>query len=410
VTGVTADPRQRRFRAHFPALKDVVHLAGCSIAPRSDALDAALARMLDAMARPASTWHLFEEEGERVRHRFAALVGARPEQIALVPNASVGAHQAASGLDLRRRPRIVTTTAEFPSLAHVWLAQRPRGAEVVFAEDTAGSGKAGADPEDGAAAAAPEGRTARALAEAVDARTALVSVPLATYRAAERLPAARIARAARQAGAAVLVDAYQALGVEPIDVDELGCDFLVAGASKYLLGLPGIAFLYVRDPGAAAQPPALTGWFGRRDPFAFDPRVLDWADSGRRYETGTPPVPALYAAGAGLDLLSRVDAHAIRAHVTALGTHAADRLTRAGARLLSPPDPGRRGAHLALHDTDPAALAAHLERRGIAVAPRGDVVRLSFHYYTDAADIDIACAEIEDYRRSGTPAAYGRLT
>ncbi|MFD9905839.1 aminotransferase class V-fold PLP-dependent enzyme [Streptomyces sp. NPDC059063] len=386
-----------RFRANFPALKDTVHLAGCSVPPRSDALDAALARMLDAMRRPAEAWHLFEEEGERSRHLFAALVGARPEQIALVPNASVGAHQAVSGLDLRRRPRIVTTTAEFPSLAHVWLARRPSGAEVVFAEDTAAGDGDEAGPGD---AMAHEGRTARALTAAVDGRTALVSVPLVTYRTCERLPVARIARAARQVGARVLVDAYQAVGVEPVDVDELGCDFLVAGTSKYLLGLPGIAFLYVRDPGAVAQPPTLTGWFGRREPFAFDPRRLDWADSARRLETGTPPVPALYAATAGLELIASVGAHAVRDHVTALGDRATGLLTRAGERLLSPSDPLSRGAHVALHDADPAALAAHLARRDIAVAPRGDVVRLSLHYYSDTDDVDTACAEIERYRRS----------
>jgi selenocysteine lyase/cysteine desulfurase len=211
---------------------------------------------------------------------------------------------------------------------------------------------------------------------------------------------ASIARAARQAGARVFVDAYQALGVEPVDVRELDCDFLVAGASKYLLGLPGIAFLYLREPALAAQPPTLTGWFGRREPFAFDPRRLDWAPDARRLETGTPPVPSLYAAGAGLELIAGVDAHAVREHVSALGDRATEQLTRAGARLLSPPHADSRGAHVALHDPDPAALAAHLARRDIAVAPRGDVVRLAFHYYTDTADVDTACAEIEKYRRS----------
>lgn len=170
--------------------------------------------MLEAMASHGAPWHLFEERTAQARERFAALVGADPEQIAVVPNASVGAYQVASTADWTARPRLVTTPLEFPSLAHIWLAQRPRGAEVVFAED----------PEEYAAA--------------VDTTTRLVSVPMTAYQDALRMPVAEIAEIAHARGAEVFVDAYQAAGVEPVDVHRLDCDYLVAGTSKYLLGLP----------------------------------------------------------------------------------------------------------------------------------------------------------------------------
>ncbi len=228
----------------------------------------------------------------------------------------------------------------------------------------------------------------------------LVSVPLTTYQDGARRPAAQIAAAAREHGALTFVDAYQAAGNEPVRVDRLGCDYLVAGAMKYLLGLPGLAFLYVRSPATADRDPALTGWFGRVSPFDFDPRRLDFPRRATRYETGTPAVPWPDAAAAGLGLIGRTDLAAVRCHISQLTAHAAATLTAAGERVRTQPEPAARGAHISLADAAPAALAAWLAGRNVAVSPRGDVVRLSFHYYNDLADVAELAAQLREYRSS----------
>lgn len=364
------------FRKRFPMLERTVYLASCSLGARSTDLDAALAALLDTMAEQGTAWPAFEEQAELARQRFAALIGARPEQIALVPNASIGAYQIASTVRVRGRPKVVLCDEEFPSLSHIWLAQRPRGVEVVHV--------GGSDPA--------------AFAEAVDRRTALVSVPVTTYRDGVRMPVAEVAALAHDAGARVFVDAYQALGVEPVRVDRLDCDFLVCGTSKYLLGLPGLAFLYVRGHREDDLDPTLTGWFGRVDPFAFDPRRLDFPEAARRFETGTPPVPALYAANAGLGLLAGIGAAAVREHVRELVRLTVELLTEQGEKTRTGGDPGRHGAHVALPDPDPVRLAGHLADRRVLISPRGDVGRIAFHYYNTAADVHRVCAEIARYR------------
>ncbi|WP_324199153.1 aminotransferase class V-fold PLP-dependent enzyme [Nocardia amamiensis] len=338
-------------------------------------LDRAMAQMLAEMTVGAA-WQAFESQVSEARDRFAALIGARPDQVAMVPNASVGAYQVASTRNWETRSRIVTTTAEFPSIAHVWLAQRSRGAEVVYAAPT------------------PE-----SYAALIDCTTRLVSVPLIGYQDAARLPVAEVVRTAHAAGAEVLVDAYQAVGVEPVDVGTLDCDFLVAGTSKYLLGLPGLAFLYTRSPERVDHAPRLTGWFGRVDPFAFDPRRLDFPASAARFETGTPAVPACYAANAGLRLIGKLDLATVHDHVRRLTEFAREQLAEQGEQVRAVA-PMRRGAHIGLIDPDPSGLGHRLAERDIAVSPRGDVVRLSFHYYSDVDDVAALCAALRDARRT----------
>lgn len=370
------------FRRWFPMLAQITHLATCSLGARSSRLDRALGEMSSAMAAQGAPWREFEHQAGLARRRFAALVGAVPDQIALLPNASIAAFQIASTRPWAQRPQIVAVGSEFPSIAHVWQAQRE--AELLWVRT-----------RDGDSA----GDVVGAYAAAVGERVGLVSVPLTSYRESRRMPVAEIVGIAHAAGAPVFVDAYQAAGVEPIDVGESGCDYLVAGASKYLLGLPGVAFLYVRSP-AEEPTPSLTGWFGRVDPFRFDPHLLDHPDHARRFETGTPAVPALYAANAGFDLLAQVDVRDVRRHVGHLTAAAAQLLTDAGERLVGPVDPALRGAHVALLDPDPEGLAAWLADRRIVVSPRGDVGRLAFHYYNDLDDVLAACDGIARHRRS----------
>ncbi|MET8468125.1 aminotransferase class V-fold PLP-dependent enzyme [Streptomyces sp. NPDC006422] len=369
-----------RFRDRFPSLKDTVHLASCSQGAASEHMLAALQEFQWSMRSHGAPWAAWMERVDAARAAFAAHIGATADEIAVVSCASEGAYQVASTLDWSRRPGLVTTDMEFPSVAHVWLAQERRGARVRHVPD-----------EDGVV-------PARAYADAVDASTNLVSIPLVSYRNGVRLPVAETVGAARAAGARVFVDAYQGLGVLPVDVRQLDCDYLVCGALKYLLGVPGIAFLYVRGGVRDEVAPQLTGWFGRVDPFGFDPRTLDFPDTARRFETGTPSIPSAYAAAAGLRTLAEVDAKDVEAHVRELTAYAHARLAERGEILASPADPELRGPQVAIADPAPDATAAALAERRIVTSPRGTLLRVSFHYYNTLADIDALVTALAEIR------------
>jgi selenocysteine lyase/cysteine desulfurase len=275
---------------------------------------------------------------------------------------------------------------EFPSIAHVWLAQRARGARP---ESIRNVGR--------------HADMAAQYAERIDRNTKFVSIPHTGYLDGRTLPVKRIAACARSVGAKVFVDAYQAVGVQAVDVGELDCDYLVGGAMKYLLGMPGLAFLFVRDGLGNDIDPQLTGWFGRKRPFDFDATTLDFPDGASRFETGTPSIPSIYAANAGLGLVGGLEPHSVQEHVASLVDYASEKLLSQGDRLLHVPRRGEHGAHLALADASPALLADFLLKHGIAVSPRGNALRLSFHYYNDAADIDLFCEFLKRYRKTSTP-------
>lgn len=370
-----------RFRAQFPALADTVHLASCSQGALSSRLAYALQEIGFSLRDKGAPWAEWTAQVDLARERFARFIGAEPGEVAVLSCASEAAFQVASGMDWSRRAGVVTTDLEFPSIAQVWLAQRARGAEVRVAGDN--------------------GTTvdADAYAERIDERVNLVSVPLACYGNGARPPVREIARLAHERGARVFVDAYQAVGVLPVDVRELDCDYLVSGSLKYLLGLPGIAFLYVRGGLSHQRDPELTGWFGRRDPFAFDPRTLDFPSDARRFEVGTPPVPSAYAANAGFDLLEPVDRAEVARHVSELTGELTERLVEAGELVASPTDDAGRGPQVALVDEDPDGLAEWLARRRIVTAPRGRLLRLSLHYYNDRTDLDAVTEAVRHHRK-----------
>jgi selenocysteine lyase/cysteine desulfurase len=173
-------PSVAEFRAHFPALADTVHLASCSQGALSDAVAAALLEFQFTIRAHGAPWDRWMAKVAEAREGFARLVNADVDEIAVISSASEGAYHVASTRSWDARPRIVTTDMEFPSIAHVWLAQRPRGAEVVHVPDRDGT-VAFEDYE-----------------SVIDERVGLVSVPLISYRNGVRLPAREVVARARR--------------------------------------------------------------------------------------------------------------------------------------------------------------------------------------------------------------------
>ena len=311
-------------------------------------------------------WEGWIGEVNRARSAFARLINADPDEIAVTSSVSEAVSSLATALRFGDRPGLVLADNEFPTVAHVWQAQASRGAEVTWAEDGD-------------------------LERVVDERTNLVSVTHASYLNGAKQDVAAIAAAAHRQGALVFTDAYQTIGTCPIDVRAMDVDFLAAGCLKYLLGTAGIAFLYVRSRLIGRLVPAVTGWFGRRDPFAFSPRTLDWAETAARFDTGTPPLINATIARAGIELIEAADPAAIDRWIQTLSARTRDRALAKGLTVLSPADPRAKSPTTAIHAGDRAGpVEGSLRHRRILVSARGPVIRIAPHFFTSEADIDQA--------------------
>lgn len=373
--------RAEQFRQHFSVLADTAHFASCSQGALSDRVASAMTDFMAGWRCEVAPWDQWMLKVDEARVQFAQLINAAPDDVAVVSCASEAAFQVAWAQTYSgARDTIITNDLEFPSIAHIWTAAAQRGAKTHFVAETDGHVDMGQYMEN------------------ISEKTALVSVPLVSYANGLRFPVREISDYAHQHGARVVVDAYQGAGVVPVDVKTLGCDYLFAGSLKYLLGTPGMAFLWTNPHLRHESDPVLTGWFARSEPFAFTPRVLDYATGGRRYQTGTPAIPAAYAAAAGIALINETDQNVVFGHVQALAKRLQEGALEAGYRLYSPFEASERGPQVAVLTHDSEKLGAFLKTRRIIGSPRGNAVRLSLHFYNNDTDIDRAIAALKAYR------------
>ncbi len=355
-----------RYRSEFPVFRDRIYLNTCSLGALGERARRKVTEFLDLwQARGAAAWYdVWWAALAELRARYARIVGAAPTEIALAPSVSVALSSVAEALDYARRPKVVVTSLDFPTVAYQWLAKRPRGVELVVVES----------PDQ---VSVP----VEAIVRAVDDRTALVATSHVYFTSGAIQDIKAVADAARQRGALTLVDAYQSVGQVPVDVRAAGVDFLTAGGLKWLLGGPGIVFLYAREELARRLAPTVAGWFAHKNQFAFDPRALELHEDARRFELGTPSVAAVYAQLGGLDYIDDIGVPAIREVTAALTEDLVARARERGFRPKVAAAAVDRSAIVMLPAADPAAAVRHLAAAGIIADARPGHVRLSPFFY-----------------------------
>lgn len=378
---VELGPLPQRIRHRFPIFKQRVYINSCSQGALSDAVRAAYEQYLSDWDEYGAPWEYWVERGEAARAAFAGLVDAAPDEVAVTTSLSAGVSALASGLRFTRRSKVVLTDWEFPTIGQIWHAQEARGARVVHVP-AADDGTIPLDHFD----------------RAIDDDTLLVSITQVCYRNGAMVDVPKVVELAHERGALVLLDAYQAIGSLPIDVRDLGVDFLGAGVLKYLLGSAGLGFFYCRRDLVERVWPTQTGWFADENIFAMDHTDYSPAHTAARFQSGTPPVPAIYAGIAGIELMQEIGIPATREHVTALNAHLLDGLDDLGATVATPRDPNARGALMCIRSTDAPALVSALDDEGIVTSERDGNLRVSAHCYNTVEDVDAVLAALQQHR------------
>jgi selenocysteine lyase/cysteine desulfurase len=375
-----------RLRTEFPIVGERTYLFSGGLAPAPRRASEAVAHWLELWSRdPATAWDGLLDATEAARQRLARLLGADPGGIAIVDNTSRASNLAVALVDARPGDNVVVDATTYPSSLYPWLPPVREGIEVRHA----GSGRAGlaASLED--------------VAPLVDGRTRAISVshvdPLTGVRH-ELRPLADVAHAH---AAALIVDIAQSAGVVPLDLAAEGVDLAAGTAMKWLLGPPGIGYLYVSPEFLAQTGAPQVGYLGSRvDP--SDPARLRLEPDARRHELGLPNLLGMPGFAAGLELVEEAGVETVEAHVAGLVGRCLAGLEALGLHPTTPSDRAMRAGLAALRVTDPMAIHAFLRQSRIDVwgYEEASLIRIDPHLFNDEDDID-RCLE--------ALAAYGTI-
>ena len=360
----------------FEMPEDIVYLNCAYMSPQLRSAREIGERAVSRKSRP---WEItpgdFFEEAEEVRALFARLVGGDVDGVAIIPSVSYGISVAAANVPVGEGQKILILDDQFPSNVYAWrgLAERS-GARLVTVPR----------PEDF--------DWTRALLEEINADTAVVAVPNCHWTDGSLVDLARIGESAREAGAALVVDAIQSLGAHTFDVSEVRPDFLVASSYKWLLGPYGVGFMHVGENYREGEP-IEHNWINRRGSQDFS-RLVAYQDAfqpgARRYDVGERSNFALLPMAAeALRQLIDWEVGNVSETIGILTDLIEQRAEERGITAIPKASRARHMIGLMLGPDAPDDLATRLTTHNVFVSVRGESVRVSPHLYNTEWDVDV---------------------
>lgn len=354
------------YRDEFPILARKTYLNSCSLGALS-------LRSIQGMTRYLEMWnewgaHAWYEiwlgEIAKARQKFATLIGAQLHEVAIAPSVSAAVSSIATALDYSVRNKVVLADMDFPTLAYQWLVKERLGVECRFVKS-------------------PDSiYTPPELFESeVDEKTALVATSRVFYTSGYIQDVRAVADIAHKHGAYVLIDDYQGTGQIPINVVAQDIDFLVTGTLKWLMGGPGLSFVYIREGLLPQIRPTIAGWFGHREQFKFKTQEFEFRPEATRVEMGTPAVPTIYTANGGLDIVLEISVERICERTRYLTNDLLARAREHGWNVHAPFEPERRSSIVMLEIERPEEVVEALVDRNIITDSRPGLLRISPYFY-----------------------------
>ncbi|HKP83249.1 MAG TPA: aminotransferase class V-fold PLP-dependent enzyme [Pyrinomonadaceae bacterium] len=362
-------------RALFPITQRAIYFNHAAISPPPiTTIRAVEAQLRDVHENGSANFRSWLAVKENARELLAKLLGARPEQVAFMRNTSDSLSTVANGIGWKPGDNIVTFSREFPSNIYPWLRVRDAfGVELRMCEER-------------------EGRIdVSELESLIDHKTRVVAISQVQYASGFRMDLERLGRAARRHDALFVVDAIQALGVVPTDVEAELIDVAAGASHKWLLAPEGVGYLYLSDRARDRIQPTLVGWISVPNPEDYFNYEQSWNRGTLAWETGTGPMALVHGFNASLELLSRSGVQNIARYLEELTDYLCERLRGKKYEVVSSRVPGEKSHIVCIRHLDglsDMSLYHHLMTRNIVTAPRGDRLRIAPHFYNTTTEVD----------------------
>jgi len=369
-----------KIRSLFPVVKNKIFLNHAAQSPLPKPV-------ADVMRQYVDDYMNFGEsplETDLGKALFARLVGAKPEEIALIENTSVGLNIVANALRFPRGSKVVTTDLEYPSVVYPWL-KKSLGVKVHYVRNVDGK------------------LLLEDFERAVDDDTVAIVVSHVEYVNGFRNDLKVLGEIAHQHGAVLIVDAIQSAGVIPIDVKRDDVDFLATACYKWLLGPAGAAYLYVREELIEKLEPPYVGWASvKQEIFEtvdfWDIWSLRLSETASRFEVGTPSAVSFVGAAEAMKMLLNFGIENIERRMIELTDYLIERVKALGLRLQTPEEPQNRSGIVNFKIDKPKEVVERLRKNGIIVSARANGIRVSPHFYNTKTEIDTLIDETRKTR------------
>ena len=358
-----------------------IYLAACSHSPFYKQMRNSMLQYQDDLIEFGNPWDLWAEKVDESKALFARIINANKDEVSPHFSVSSAFGSLLSGFTYGERDEIVTSDLEYPTTNHIILAQNKYGAKQILLRN----------------------RNYRLTKEQyisfAGKKTRLLTAIHVSSLNGFRQDLNAIAEIARTAGSEIYVDAYQSAGNTPIDVKKDDIDYLTAGTLKYLLGLPGLAFLYVRKELIDTVEPSFIGWFSQKNPFRFGPENLDFTEDADRFQSGTWAVPSIYAGITGMKTILSIGIDTVRSRIVTLTERAIKTGEEHGLETITPKEANERGAIVSFIVPGAHKLESILRLSKIFTSSRDIGLRLAPHFYNTAEEIDLAVERISELSR-----------
>ena len=362
-------------RALFPITERSIYFNHAAISPPpTTSLRAVEDQLRDVHENGSTNFRDWLAVKEEARKLLADLLGARPEQVAFMRNTSDALSTVANGLAWRPGDNIVTFNREFPSNIYPWLRVGDAfGVEVRMCEERNGR----IDFAD--------------LATLIDHNTRIVAISHVQYASGFRMDLERLGRLGRQHDALFVVDAIQALGVVPTDVEAEFIDVAAGASHKWLLAPEGVGYLYLSDRARERIQPTLVGWVSVPNPDDYLNFEQGWNRGALAWETGTGPTALIHGFKASLELLTRFGVQNASNYLEELTDDLCERLKAKRYEVVSSRAPGEKSQIVCIRHLDglsAMSLYHQLNAKRIVTAPRLDRLRIAPHFYNTPTEVE----------------------
>ncbi len=360
-------------RDEFPVTKNYNFQNHAGVAPLSRRAAEAMRTYVTEAETTSYVGQRWYKHAEHVRKLSAKLINANADEVAFVKNTSEGLAFLANGLKWMTGDNVITTNVEFPANIYPWMNLQCRGVQLKTVIEENGR--------------VPVDR----IIETIDSRTRVVSISAVQFASGYRADLATLGEACQDKGVILCVDAIQALGVLPIDVQAMHIDVLSADGHKWMCGPEGAGIFYCRKELLGHVKPSTVGWTCMKNAHDFGNYQFEFLDDARRFECGSYNLAGLYGMGASIELFLEVGIEHIWSHVKALTDRLVDGLRNKGYRVISSRREGEASGIVAfisdVHDHEQIQKHLQTEHR-LVLAVREGRLRSSPHLYNTTDEID----------------------